>query len=100
MSERHLPIIYASAPRGARTLYPSGVTGTIGGWEERQREGLIAYTRADDQDALARDAARYRWLRERDLDAIDKGGVFAGSTPDNVVLSGEDLDRAVDWGMA
>lgn len=100
MSERHLPTIYASAPRGSRTLYPSGATGTIGGWEERPRDGLIPYTRADDQDALARDAARYRWLRERDLDTIDKGGVFAGSTPDNVVLNGEDLDRAVDWGMA
>ncbi len=46
-------------------------------------------------DVLA-DAERYRWLRARDLDTIHKGGVFAGMTPDNVVLNGEDLDNAVD----
>lgn len=49
---------------------------------------------------IMRDADRYRWLRERDLDTIDKGGVFVGRTPDNVVLNGDDLDRAVDWGMS
>ena len=46
------------------------------------------------------DAARYRWLRERDLDTISDGGVFAGVTPDNVVLNGDDLDQAVDAGMS
>jgi hypothetical protein len=46
-----------------------------------------------------RDAERYRWLRRRDLDAIDAGGVFAGQTPQNLVLNGEDLDRAVDAAM-
>ncbi|WP_201274069.1 hypothetical protein [Microvirga brassicacearum] len=46
------------------------------------------------------DAARYRFLRSRDLDTIDKGGVFAGRTPENTVLNGEDLDRAVDAAMA
>lgn len=45
---------------------------------------------------LAKDARRYRWLRERDLDAIHAGGVFAGQTPQNLVLNGEDLDGAVD----
>ena len=45
---------------------------------------------------LKADAYRYRWLRERDLDTIHKGGVFAGSTPRNVVINGEDLDWAVD----
>lgn len=49
---------------------------------------------SDGQSAL--DARRYRYLRERDLDTIDKGGVFAGMTPENVVLNGDDLDRAVD----
>lgn len=44
----------------------------------------------------ANDAARYRWLRSRDLDTIKAGGVFAGKTPDNVVLNGEDLDAAID----
>jgi len=46
--------------------------------------------------ALREDAARYRWLRERDLDTIHRGGVFAGQTPENFVLAGEDLDIAVD----
>ena len=42
------------------------------------------------------DAKRYAWLRERDLDTIHRGGVFAGLTPKNVVLNGEDLDIAID----
>ena len=41
-------------------------------------------------------AKRYEWLRSRDLDAIGSGGVFAGMTPENVVVNGEDLDAAVD----
>ncbi|MAM60878.1 hypothetical protein [Maritimibacter sp. UBA3975] len=52
------------------------------------------------QQDLERDAARYRWLRARDLDTIDKGGVFAGLTPQNMVLNGEDLDEAIDAAMA
>lgn len=43
-----------------------------------------------------RDAERYRWLRERDLDTIFMGGVFVGKTPDNIVLNGIDCDAAVD----
>lgn len=46
------------------------------------------------------DVARYRWLRARDLETICQGGVFAGMTPQNVILSGEDLDAAVDAAMA
>lgn len=42
------------------------------------------------------DAARYRFLRERDLDTITKGGVFAGMTPINIILNGDDLDAAID----
>lgn len=53
---------------------------------------------AEDENALF--AARYRFLRERDLETISQGGVFAGMTPDNVVLNGEDLDQAVDAGRA
>ncbi len=49
---------------------------------------------------LERDALRYRWLRERDLDTIDEGGVFAGVTPANLVLIGDDLDEAIDLAMA
>lgn len=39
---------------------------------------------------------RYAYLRERDLNAIQNGGVFAGLTPDNIVLNGADLDAAID----
>lgn len=41
-------------------------------------------------------ARRYAFLRERSLDTIDSGGVFAGMTPNNVVLNGDDLDAAID----
>lgn len=46
--------------------------------------------------AIFRYAKRYAYLRERSLDAIKSGGVFAGMTPDNVVLNGDDLDAAID----
>ena len=47
-------------------------------------------------DVATKDAARYQYLRNRDVDAIKKGGVFAGMTPQNVLLSHEHLDLAVD----
>jgi len=56
--------------------------------------GVAPAAPADQADAL--DAARYRWLRNRDLDAISQGGVFAGMTPEDVVLNGDDLDKAID----
>lgn len=49
---------------------------------------------------MEKDAARYRWLRSRDLETISQGGVFAGMTPENVILNGEDLDEAVDAAIA
>ncbi len=49
---------------------------------------------------LALDANRYRWLRARDLDTIKAGGVFAGLTPENLVLNGEDLDIVIDAHLA
>jgi hypothetical protein len=50
------------------------------------------------QTALERDAARYRFLRNRSTQrtAIAMGGIFAGQVPENVILGGEDLDRAID----
>lgn len=45
-------------------------------------------------------ADRYRYLRERPQDAVGAGGVFAGKTPDNVVLNGADLDAAIDAARA
>lgn len=45
-------------------------------------------------------ADRYRYLRERPLDVVNVGGVFAGKTPDNIVLNGADLDAAIDAARA
>lgn len=57
-------------------------------------------SRCDDllQLELIRDAARYRYLRNRQTRSIDMaaGGIFAGKIPDNLILGGEDLDRAID----
>lgn len=50
--------------------------------------------------ALRKDAERYRWLRSRDLETVSRGGVFAGLTPDNLVLNEKTLDDAVDAGRA
>jgi hypothetical protein len=52
-----------------------------------------------DAENLRKDAERYRWLRSRDLDTISDGGVFAGMTPQNMVLNEETLDEAVDSAM-
>lgn len=51
-------------------------------------------------EASRGDAARYRWLRARDLETLNQGGVFAGLTPMNVVLNGADLDQAIDAAIA
>lgn len=48
---------------------------------------------------IGRYAERYSWLRDRDLSTIHQGGVFAGKTPENLVLSGDDLDAAIDAQM-
>ncbi|WP_341909629.1 hypothetical protein [Ferrovibrio terrae] len=45
------------------------------------------------------DADRYRYLRSRDLNTIDQGGIFAGTVPDNTVMNGRDLDAAIDAAM-
>jgi hypothetical protein len=54
------------------------------------------YAEQQAREAAERDAERYRWLRGRNLEAIHQGGVFAGTTPENMVLNGVDLDAAVD----
>ena len=50
-------------------------------------------------ERLRANAERYAFLRGRDLDTITAGGVFAGMTPRNVALNGEDLDEEVDAAM-
>lgn len=57
---------------------------------------LMSLEAAQRMELLEIDAARYRWLRERDLNSIHEGGVFAGRTPQNIVLNGEHLDQAID----
>lgn len=49
---------------------------------------------------LRKDAERYQWLRSRNLETISHGGVFAGITPQNMVLNEETLDEAVDAARA
>ncbi|QPG62124.1 hypothetical protein HFV04_021745 [Pseudomonas sp. BIGb0427] len=49
---------------------------------------------------LRKDAERYRWLRTRDVNTISQGGVFAGITPQNLVINEETLDEAVDAAIA
>ena len=63
---------------------------TYKGWEASCREAF---------NANLQDAIRYRWLRERDVNAIDTGGLFVGMTPNNIVLNGDDLDIAIDSAM-
>ena len=63
-------------------------------------EPLRPATEAPQVQADARDATRYRWLRARDLETICQGGVFAGMTPQNVILNGQDLDDAIDAAIA
>lgn len=50
---------------------------------------------------LLKDAARYRHIRNRQFRAVDiaAGGVFAGIIHANLIVGGEDLDRAIDAEM-
>ncbi|MBD8671667.1 hypothetical protein [Pseudomonas lurida] len=54
-------------------------------------EALIAENRT-----LHKNAERYLVLRQADVDTIQNGGLFAGLTPDNIVINGHDLDDRVD----
>ena len=48
---------------------------------------------------LRRQHARIQEL-EAMLEAVNNGGVFAGVTPDNIVLNGTDLDAEIDAAIA
>lgn len=88
----------------AAALYRASMTETKGGFTEAihhfARVLLSRYGAHKPDGGDAKDAKRYRWLRERDLDVIVDGGVFAGKVQDNVVLNGIDLDSAIDAAMA
>lgn len=74
--------------------YSAGQAARGGGQQKHYLEDA-----ADEIEALRKDAERYRWLRTRDIETIVRGGVFAGKTPENVALNGEDLDAAIDAAM-
>ncbi len=46
--------------------------------------------------SLRTDAERYQVLRQADIDTIQNGGLFAGLTPENLVINGHDLDERTD----
>ena len=54
------------------------------------------YTSSQAREPLSDDAKRYQYLRNRPLDTITSGGIFAGMTPENIVLNGVDLDEHID----
>jgi hypothetical protein len=64
--------------------------------------GRCVMSREDEQHIknVIAAARRYEYLRTRDLDAIGKGGVFAGLTPENMVINLEDLDARIDTEIA
>ncbi|CAD0264181.1 conserved hypothetical protein [Pseudomonas veronii] len=49
-----------------------------------------------ENEALRKDAERYKVLRQADIDTIQNGGLFAGLVPDNIVINGCDQDRRTD----
>lgn len=102
-NERHLLTLYNHLARLLRTA-PNFYGRVIGGmvWVIMNEANKIIDPESDCIDLHPRfaeaalEANRYRWLRTRNLDAIKEGGVFAGLTPDNLVLNGEELDTAID----
>lgn len=61
----------------------------------------IARLKAEGETATpdSRGAARYQWLRSRDLDTIETGGIFIGRVPENLVLNGDEADAVIDAAM-
>lgn len=66
-----------------------------------QDEDICSRCHDDLHEQLAKDAARYRHIRNRQFRAVDiaAGGVFAGIIHANLIIGGEDLDRAIDGEM-
>lgn len=88
--------VHLHGRRGVETVTHDEIVAVIGMVLDMGADALVNLDRALNED---RDAARYRWLRSRNVDAIESGGIFAGLTPENVVLTGEDLDHAIDAAM-
>ena len=71
------------------------IDGEILCWAE---DDLCSICQTRLQRELEQDAARYRYLRGKQVRTVDieAGGVFGGTPSTGRVLSGEDLDRAID----
>ena len=65
-------------------------------WNTRPTEDALR----SEVETPRKDAERYRYLRERPVDTIEKGGVFAGKVPENLIINLEDLDHHVDAAIA
>ena len=98
------------APQNIARVTEAGVSSRWHGIRAyvRTRDGLTIEASEEADDIAARIsrsakteryAERYEWLRDRDLSTIYQGGVFAGKTPENLVLNGDDLDAAIDAQM-
>ena len=95
---------------GVARKYYKAKTQSLATENKELKEALAYYSVPDNYNALKsmqskleaaeKDAKRYRYLRGRDLDTINNGGVFAGITPDNFILTGDDLDEAVDKALS
>lgn len=82
--------------RFAAAANPSAIRALI---TENKRLAAVRDQLRTEVKVLRKDAERYRWLRNRDLDTIHLGGIFAGMTPENVVVNGKSLDQAIDASM-
>ena len=76
-------------------------------WMQGRSYAVIEATPAQpdtgDVAALRIDAARYRYLRDRDCGPINgptPAGLFVGRVPDNMILTGEDADQAIDAALS
>ncbi|MBK1711269.1 hypothetical protein [Rubrivivax gelatinosus] len=87
----------AALPPGAWPLDRQTLQVVMGGRRFGKTAQAYVDLAAEAAPALLEHAELYEHLRTRPLDtiALAKGGVFAGRVPDNVVLNGEDLDRAI-----
>ena len=56
---------------------------------------VYTHTAPSVPDDVARDAERYRWLRNCDVETRDNGDVFVGCAKGKIVLNGADLDAIV-----
>lgn len=77
-----------SAGSGGRFACDFISTGNVMGWVTLDEfKGLRA---------LIQNTERYQVLRQADIDTIRNGGLFAGLTPENIVINGQDLDERTD----